>query len=85
MKVTDAITRRMSVRAFRPEAPPAATVRGILETAARAPSGGNLQPWRVHALTGTPLAELLAELDQVRALQADAAPGPGSTRQAARG
>lgn len=62
MKVTDAITRRMSVRAFRPEAPPAATVRGILETAARAPSGGNLQPWRVHALTGTPLAELLAKV-----------------------
>ena len=62
MKVTDAIIRRMSVRAFRPEAPPAATVRGILETAARAPSGGNLQPWRVHALTGNPLAELLAKV-----------------------
>ena len=60
MKVSDAIARRMSVRAFLPKAPPAATVRNILETAARAPSGGNLQPWRVHALTGAPLAELLA-------------------------
>lgn len=62
MKVSDAIARRMSVRAFLPEAPPAATVRGILEAAARAPSGGNLQPWRVHALTGAPLAELLARV-----------------------
>ncbi|MGP1628827.1 MAG: nitroreductase [Giesbergeria sp.] len=60
MKVSDAIARRMSVRAFRPEAPPTDTVRGILAAAARAPSGGNLQPWCVHALTGAPLAELLA-------------------------
>lgn len=60
MNVSDAIARRMSVRAFTPQVPPAATVRRLLEAAARAPSGGNLQPWRVHALTGTPLAELLA-------------------------
>lgn len=60
MKVSDAIAKRMSVRAFLPKAPPAATVRTMLETAARAPSGGNLQPWRVNALTGAPLAELLA-------------------------
>ena len=28
-------------------------------TGARAPSGGNLQPWHVHALAGEPLAQLL--------------------------
>jgi nitroreductase len=28
----------------------------VLETAARAPSGGNVQPWRIYALTGEPLA-----------------------------
>lgn len=60
MKVSEAMAQRRAVRAFRPEAPSAATVRRILEAAARAPSGGNLQPWRVHALTGAPLAELLA-------------------------
>ena len=52
------------------------------------------EAYRLHGVRPTllerdfnlpPLAELLAELDQVRALQADAAPGPGSTRQAARG
>lgn len=62
MKVSDAIAARRSVRAFRPDAVPAAVVRAILEKAARAPSGGNLQPWRVHALTGAPLAQLLAEV-----------------------
>ncbi len=60
MNVSDAMARRMSVRAFTPQVPPAATVRRLLEAAARAPSGGNLQPWHVHALTGAPLAELLA-------------------------
>jgi nitroreductase len=62
MKVSQAIAKRISVRAFTQEVPPATTVRSILEAAARAPSGGNLQPWQVHALTGTPLAELLARV-----------------------
>ena len=58
MNVSDALKTRMSVRAFRPDPVPGAVVREILEVAHRAPSGGNLQPWRVYALTGTPLAEL---------------------------
>lgn len=35
-------------------------VRGLLEGAAQAPSGGNLQPWRVVALSGAALAEVNA-------------------------
>ena len=61
MDVSEAIRRRMSVRAFRSEAPPATLVREILELAHGAPSGGNLQPWRVYALAGEPLAQLKAE------------------------
>lgn len=71
MNVSDAIAARRSVRAFRPEAPPGSVVRTILEQAARAPSGGNLQPWLVHALAGEPLAQLLA---QVAASPPQAAP-----------
>jgi nitroreductase len=58
MNVSEAVTQRMSVRAFRPDPVPGVVVREILETAHRAPSGGNLQPWRVYALSGEPLAEL---------------------------
>jgi nitroreductase len=58
MNVSEAVTHRMSVRAFRSDPVPGAVVREILETAHRAPSGGNLQPWRVYALSGEPLAEL---------------------------
>jgi len=58
MNVADAVAARVSIRAFKPDPVPGALVRSILEAAARAPSGGNLQPWRVYALAGEPLAEL---------------------------
>ncbi len=60
MTVTEAVQRRISARAFKPDPVPGAVVREILETAARAPSGGNLQPWKVCALAGEPLAEIKA-------------------------
>lgn len=52
MTVDEAITTRRSVRAFLPDAVPEATVRHILEVAARAPSGTNIQPWHVYVVTG---------------------------------
>jgi nitroreductase len=62
MKVSEAVNQRISVRAFRPDAPPRTLVEDILRRAARAPSGGNLQPWRVHVLAGEPLAALLTDV-----------------------
>ena len=59
LSVTEAIESRMSCRAFLPTPVPAATIRAILESAKRAPSGGNLQPWHVYALAGPPLQEFL--------------------------
>ncbi|WP_119966952.1 nitroreductase [Simplicispira lacusdiani] len=63
MDVSEAVQRRSSIRAFKPDVPPAAMVRAILEGAARAPSGGNLQPWHVHALAGEPLTRLLRAVE----------------------
>jgi nitroreductase len=59
MNVPTAIDTRISCRAFLPTPIPKATIVAMLECAKRAPSGGNLQPWRVHALTGKPLAEFV--------------------------
>ena len=50
--VDEAITSRRSVRAFLPDAVDEAVVREILDIAARAPSGTNMQPWRVYVATG---------------------------------
>jgi nitroreductase len=55
----EAIRTRQSIRAFLPDRPvPRATVEEILRVAARAPSGTNIQPWKVHVLAGERKAEL---------------------------
>ena len=66
--VTRTIASRRSIRAFLPRPVARGTLEEILELAARAPSGGNLQPWRVDVVAGEPLADLKA-----RALAAFAA------------
>ena len=50
--VDEAIASRRSVRAFLPTPIDEATIRDILEVAARAPSGTNMQPWHVYVVTG---------------------------------
>lgn len=68
LNVSEAIDTRMSCRAFLDTPVPEATVRAILEAARRAPSGGNLQPWFVHVVTGEPLRSLVARVRE-RALE----------------
>jgi nitroreductase len=50
--VDNAMTTRRSVRAFLPTPIPRAVIEQLLDVAARAPSGTNMQPWRVYALAG---------------------------------
>lgn len=50
--VDRAITSRRSVRAFLPTPVADETIRDILRVASRAPSGTNMQPWKVYVLTG---------------------------------
>lgn len=65
MNVSEAVASRMSCRAYLDTPVPGAVVRGILDAARRAPSGGNLQPWWVYALAGEPLAGLRARVKRV--------------------
>ena len=53
---------RRSTRAFRPDPVPRETVERILALAARAPSGSNIQPWKVHVLAGATRARVVASL-----------------------
>ncbi len=62
MRVSEAVARRYSARAFLPQPVARETVAGIVSAALRAPSGGNLQPWKLQALTGAPLQALLDEV-----------------------
>ncbi|HTT83653.1 MAG TPA: nitroreductase [Rhizomicrobium sp.] len=74
MNVSEAIASRRSVRAFLDRDVPEEILRRILTLAARAPSGGNLQPWRIYVLTGEPLSALKARM-RAR-LAANPAPDP---------
>ncbi|GIK80838.1 MAG: nitroreductase [Pseudorhodoplanes sp.] len=62
MDVREAVATRYSCRAFLPTPVPESTVREILTRAARSPSGGNMQPWRVDVLAGARLEALKALL-----------------------
>ena len=61
--VTQAVLSRHSVRAFLATPVPRETIEQLLAAAARAPSGGNLQPWHVDVVAG---AELDALTEEVR-------------------
>jgi len=60
VKVSEAVASRRSVRGFTPRPVPGDVIRRVVEHAARAPSGCNLQPWHVHIIGGTVLDELKA-------------------------
>ncbi|HEX3675455.1 MAG TPA: nitroreductase [Rhizomicrobium sp.] len=66
MKVSEALATRKTVRAFRPDPVAAETVRRILSMAARAPSGGNLQPWKAYVLLGAARDELVRRVAEKR-------------------
>lgn len=65
MDVSEAVASRRSVRLFLPDAVSREVLTRVLEKARRAPSGGNVQPWNAHVLTGEPLARLIAKVGEV--------------------
>ncbi len=62
LSVDEVLERRRSVRAFRPDPVPRELVEEILRAAARAPSGTNIQPWKLHVVAGEARAELEREV-----------------------
>jgi nitroreductase len=58
----DLVAARRSIRAFRPDPVPLSLIRELLELARRAPSGTNIQPWKVHVVAGEVRARLEAEV-----------------------
>ena len=60
MNVTEAVASRRSIRAFLDTPVSDTLLRELLEKSARAPSGGNVQPWQVQVLNGSRMQELSA-------------------------
>jgi nitroreductase len=50
MKVSDAVLARRSIRAFTSQPINNKVIKELLALAARSPSGGNLQPWKIYVV-----------------------------------
>ncbi len=64
MSVSEAVENRKSIRVFLDTPVEDRLIRDVLTKAARAPSGGNVQPWRLYVLNGDPHARFVAMMEQ---------------------
>lgn len=62
MQVEEAVLGRRSVRGFLDRPVDPALIRRLVELAARAPSGGNVQPWHIDVIGGDALAAFKQEI-----------------------
>ncbi len=75
MHVRDALERRMTIRAFKPDPVPRQTVLDIMADAARTPSWADSQPWEVWVAGGEVVERLRAAF--VRAFEEGVPGDPG--------
>ena len=62
MNLNELIKSRYSVRRFTDDTVDIKTIREILEISSNAPSGGNIQPWKVYVVTGRTKEKLIKKV-----------------------
>lgn len=60
MNITDAVQKRKSIRAFSSKLISNSLIAELLQKASRAPSGGNLQPWKIYIINDESMKKFLA-------------------------
>lgn len=58
MDIIEAVNRRKSIRAFKPDAVPLDILKQVMELALRAPSWANTQPWEFAIVSGRELEKI---------------------------
>jgi len=58
MDIVETVNNRQSIRAFKPDRVPQAILKEIMESALRAPSWANTQPWEFAIVAGSKLDEI---------------------------
>ena len=56
----EVVRGRRSIRGYKPDPVPKAVIREVIETAMRAPSSLNTQPWNFYVISGEPLDRIRA-------------------------
>ena len=59
MKVSDAVLARRSIRAFTSQPINNNVIKNLLALAARSPSGGNLQPWKIYVINNQSMKKFI--------------------------
>jgi nitroreductase len=59
MKVSEAVLSRRSIRAFTSEPINNKVIHDLLALAARSPSGGNLQPWKIYVINNQSMKKFI--------------------------
>ena len=59
MKVSEAVLSRKSIRAFTPQPINNQVIKDLLALAARSPSGGNLQPWKIYVVNNQSMKKFI--------------------------
>jgi nitroreductase len=59
MKVSDAVLKRRSIRAFTSQPINNKVIKDLLALAARSPSGGNLQPWKIYVVNNQSMKKFI--------------------------
>lgn len=59
MRVSEAVVARRSIRAYLDKPVSNETISTLLSKAARAPSGGNVQPWRIYVVNGESMTRFM--------------------------
>lgn len=59
MNVSDAVSKRRSIRAFTDKPVSNELLKKLLNQSARSPSGGNLQPWKIFVLNGNAMENFI--------------------------
>lgn len=65
MDVSQAVVSRRSIRRFLPDPIDRTVLERVLDKARLAPSGGNLQPWNAHVLSGAALTRLIDTVGEI--------------------
>lgn len=60
MEISEAVNKRASIRAFLDTPVDNSVIEELLSQAARSPSGGNLQPWRISVINKQSMNDFLA-------------------------
>lgn len=75
MDLIEAVSGRKSIRGYKPDPVPKDIIQTIIQTAVRAPSAMNTQPWEITVVTGEPLDNI--KNGNIEALTQGKGPNPG--------